>query len=511
MPVKGIEHRAVKVSLVTALSTGLTLAFQLISVPICLKYWGKQPYGTWLAISSAFTLIRSLDTGFVMYVGNKLNYLFHQSMDELRRHLSSAVFGIIVISLAEILIATSTSFSVHLSRLLGMPDVHGDTSPPLALMIITVSWVLTGSYIGIVHRLQIPAGMMYQAAWWGMGFQVTQFVAMILASVFSLQMWGASLLFAGSQVFIYLASGIYLRRKLPSFLPWLRGASVSLGLRDLRESFALTGSNILQQSATSGMVVLVAALAGPVAVPVFTTVRTVANLWAQVSAVLAGRLLPDVVRYHVNAEVEKLVALNEAFWVVCGSLVTFGALLAYPVIPNLYRHWTGHAVVLNKALLCLLLASVVVTNSVGLMTVYLNGINSLRIVASTSVARALLALGGGAAAYRTFGVAGFGLGILAGELVAAVLTARRFFNSKIAGRDIPVTLKIFAPAFLSTGSVVLFFLGSAFDWWAHLWIACWIATLIIVVVAAAWGWIRLDMALRNRLIRFLGLRPYPNA
>jgi hypothetical protein len=66
----GIEHRSVRISLVNGLSTVLTLVFQLISVPICLKYWGKESYGSWLALFSAFMLIRSLDGGFTAYVGN---------------------------------------------------------------------------------------------------------------------------------------------------------------------------------------------------------------------------------------------------------------------------------------------------------------------------------------------------------------------------------------------------------------------------------------------------------
>ena len=83
-----IEHRAAKISLVNGLSTLLTLVFQLVSVPVCLKYWGKESYGSWLALLSAFMMLRALDGGFVAYVGNKLNYLYHQNTDALREHLA---------------------------------------------------------------------------------------------------------------------------------------------------------------------------------------------------------------------------------------------------------------------------------------------------------------------------------------------------------------------------------------------------------------------------------------
>src|SRR6201999_4027716 len=103
-----IERRAARVSLVNALSTALQLVFQFISVPVCLKYWGKESYGGWLALFSAFLLLRGLDGGFISYVGNKLNYLYHKDTAALRRHLSSAISGILVIGGIQILIAGSS-------------------------------------------------------------------------------------------------------------------------------------------------------------------------------------------------------------------------------------------------------------------------------------------------------------------------------------------------------------------------------------------------------------------
>jgi hypothetical protein len=84
-----IEHRAAKVSLVNGLSTILGISFQLVSVPVCLHYWGKETYGSWLALFSAFMLLRGIDGGFTTFVGNKLNYLYHQNVGLLREHLSS--------------------------------------------------------------------------------------------------------------------------------------------------------------------------------------------------------------------------------------------------------------------------------------------------------------------------------------------------------------------------------------------------------------------------------------
>jgi O-antigen/teichoic acid export membrane protein len=498
MNAESIEHRAAKVSLVNGLSTLLAAGFQLVSVPVCLHYWGKETYGGWLALFSAFMLLRSLDGGYTVYVGNKLNYLYHQNTDALRRHLSSGVVGIVIISCLQLALVAGTLCLAPLSAMLGVSTDPADALvTKLGLLALMISWVLSGSYLGIVHRLLIPSGLMYQAAWWAMEFQIAQFGAIMIAAVWRLDMLQTSLLFALTQFASYVASAVYVRHKLPGFSPWLQGAKVRIGLRDLGHSMFLTTSNLIQQSATNGSVLLVAALAGPVSVPVFTTVRTLTNLWTSVTTVLSTPLLPDVVRLHVKGEVHKLVAINQAYWVLVGSAVNLGALLSYPLIPFLYGQWTGHSVALDRSLLCLLLASVVTANAGALMALHLNGINSLRIVLGGSIARAAFGLGGGALGYSRYGLSSFGLGILLGEMAATLMTTRHFFQHEVIAKGLRLQGSDWGPVSLSTGSALLFFAGAGFGWWSVGWM--WSFAACAIAAASLWGWNSLDAELRNRL------------
>lgn len=494
----GLEHRAARVSLVTGLSTVLSIAFQLISVPVCLSYWGQDRYGSWLALFSAFLLLRSLDAGYVGYVGNKLNYLYHQDIPALRQHLSSAISGIALIGTLQLLLVIGTLLYEPLAIMLGMlgsetAGVHDRQG----LLILVCSWILTGSYIGIVHRLQIPAGLMYQASWWSMAFQVSQFAAVMVAAMLQLNIFETSILFALTQLAIYLASAMYLRYKLPAYYPWWKGGTVSTGLRDLRQSLMLTVSNMIQQGSTNGIVLLVASLAGPAAVPVFTTVRTLANLWTNVTNVLTTPLLPDVVRFHAKGQVHKLVAINQAYWVLVGSVVNWGVLLSYPLLEFLYGYWTGGVVVLDKTLLCLLLGSLVLVNAGALMAMYFNGINSLRIVLAVSVVRGVLGLGGGAVGYGQLGMAGFGLGILVGELIVLLMLGRFFIRHEFLDKGYNMSAQAFLPATLGTTSVLLFLISEGFGLASAMWTLPF--SLSGAMLATFWGWRNLDQDIRVRL------------
>lgn len=495
----GIEHRAARVSMVTGLSTLLSVAFQLISVPICLKYWGAKNYGSWLALYAAFMLIRSFDTGYVAYVGNKLNYLYHQDQKALREHLASAITGIAFIGALQLSIGAAAMFSDGIVLVLGVaPGTATDHRSSLALLVLISTWALSGSYLGIVHRLLIPAGMMYQAAWWSMGFQITQFTGIILAAMLHFDVLEASLLFAFIQFSIYLASAIYIRQILPAYYPWWRGGRPHTGIKDLGRSMWLTASNLIQQGSTNGTVILVSALSGPAAVPVFTTVRTLANLWTNVTNVLSTPLLPDIVRYHATGEGQKIVTISEAYWVLVGTIVNLGVLITYPLIEPMYGYWTAHTVAIDKALLCLLLASVVVANVGGLMTLYLNGINSLRVVLAASVIRGILSLGVGGILFYPFGLAGFGIGILGGEILALLVMGRYFMKRELPRQNVRLPLKSLAPITVSTASVLLFLMSEGFGFSLTQYI--YPVALLGVVTAALWGWRELEHGVRTRLV-----------
>lgn len=498
----GIEYRAAKVSLVTGLSTCLSIGFQLISVPVCLKYWGGETYGRWLALYAAFLLIRSLDNGFVSYVGNKINCLYHQSQDELREHLGSAITGIAAIGALQFLIGVAAYFSNVVFALLGMSaDSAAEWRSGFALLVLIATWALSGSYLGIVHRLLIPTGLMYQAAWWSMAFQVSQFAAIILAATLHFDLLETGLLFALIQLSIYLASAVYIRRKLPAFYPWWRGCQPRTGFRDLGHSTLLTASNFIQQGATNGAVILVSALSSPAVVPVFTTVRTLANLWTNATNVLTTPLLPEVVRYRATGEGWKLATVSEVYWVLVGSAVNLGVLLTYPFIGSVYSYWTAHSVALDKPLLCMLLGGVVLANVGGLTTLYLNGINRLSIVLSASVIRGVVSLVAGGLLFFHFGLAGLGAAILGGELLALLVLSHYFLRCELKPQGVELPARAISPIAVSTASVFMYLMSEAIG----LSIARYIYPFALMAVgtAALIGWGGLDRELRTRLSRMV--------
>jgi O-antigen/teichoic acid export membrane protein len=497
-----VETRAAKATLAAGLSMGLSVALQLVSVPLCLRFWGEETYGLWLALLALATLVRTPDFGFTAYVANEINLLYHGDLRELRRTLASALWGAWVLAGLELAAAALIVASGALAGLLGIPEeVARQGRAGLAFGILLFGFVAVGPYLGVVHKLLVPAGMLHQSTWWFMGLQIAQTAALVVAAVLGLNVTEAAILFAVCLALIQGASALYVARKLPQFLPWWRGPSRERAQRDLLRSTVMSGALLLTQAGTHGAVMVVSAGLGAAAVPAFTTLRTLTSLWTTLVNVLTAPLLPDVVRYHAQREPKKLVAMLEAHWLVANCLVNLSILVALPFVAPVYHAWTRGLIALDPALLWLLLLSVVVGTPGSLILVYLQGINDLRAVTALYAARGLVPLAVGAALLPSWGLAGLGVGIVLGELLGPVVVGGLYLRQKLRGsgavpRWQPVALGTLATA----GFLILQLVGGPRMG------VFYITSLFVVLSSVGWGWIAISPEVRVRVLRLLRIR-----
>jgi len=473
----------------------LSIAFQLVSVPVCLRFWGAESYGVWLAVLAASTMFRTLDAGFINFVGNRLNLLFHDDVGQLKRVLGSAVVGIAFLGALQLMLTLSAIAWAGVGWLIGETEASAGEEVGWAIVVLISSWVVTGAYIGIVHRLLIPAGMLYQAAWWSLGYQASMFVGVVAAAALGLRILETSVLIASVQTVVYVSSGVYVRSRLPRFYPWWKDVDWRTAIRDLRDSTPFMLSGVLQQAGTSGMVMLITSKLGPSALPAFTTVRTMVNLWTTISSTVTAPLLADVIRFHATRGIDKLLMLADAHAWLAGSIINVGVVALYPFMVYAYAYWTHGVLVLDAMLLTTLLGAALLTNAYAFAAMYLHGINNRQTAIWMAFLRTGIALGIGAMA-AGFGIAGFGAGILVAELVCFLYVALGPFRTVIARMGGKAKFMRLGWTAASLGCAALFLAVAP---------SASIASIVIYVVSlcgmvfASWmGWRRLDVQVRTR-------------
>ena len=465
-----------------------------------MRYWGKTTYGTWLALSAAYTILRTVDGGFTAFVGNKLNMLYHQDQDEMRRVLSSAIWGVILLGSTQIIIVLALYFSNSLGLIMGGAASQLTANQTiLGLMVMSLTWILTGSYIGVLHRFLIPNGMLYQLLWWVMLLQVSQSLSIMLAAYLQLSVFNAALFFAFAQAAVYICSAFYIKWRLPQFYPWLSGAKLKIGLREMVQSFPMTINGAVQQAGNSGVVILISVVLGAAVIPIYSTMRTLSNLWTTVTNIVTAPLLPDIVRFHATKEPRKFIMIHKTHILLMSIIINLSIMLAYPLIDTVYLYWTRGKLPIDHRLICLLLASVSVFALNSLFNTFLTGLNNGRYLIVMGFLRGLFVLIAGYFLLPIFGLSGIGMAILLAEVLLMVANTFIFIRGELKSIGAKRELMFTWYDGLCFLSVLGFLLLNVFI--TNLNMMYYLISLIVLLIGIIYSWVNLDIEIRSRILR----------
>jgi len=431
-----IQQRTAHASVAGLVSTAASIVLQIATVPFVLTFWGAERYGLWLAVMAVVMTVRSIEGGYITFVGNQFNVLYHESRDRLQRTLGASIAMCAGLGAVQILVSAALLASGSDSILWGAGKGHLDgDNAGVALIVLVVAWALAGNFPALLNRLLVPAGMLSHAIWWSLAYQATLFAVVMLAAWLGASIQRAAAAYAAAQALIYLTSAGYIRRKLPEFYPWWHGGRLSTGLQDLSRSIVLTVNSGVQQAGVSGALLVVSSFLGPAMVAAFGTARTLANFGTALGGVFANALAPELVRYFVTAQHEKLLLAFRATALSSGLAVNVSLLALIACAEPVYAIWTNGRLSLDLPVFLGLAAAVSAWSAGWPFCNFLAVINSLRAQLMLTLIRTGAALGVGVAYVDAFGLAAVALGIGLGELAASLLASFVIVPRLIASRE----------------------------------------------------------------------------
>ena len=496
-----IEKRVTAGSIVGLVGLAINIVQSLLLVPLLLSFWTPQSYGLWMGIGALVSLLVALDTGHQNYLGNLLNRQWVEDQAALARTVRSGTRAAVAIALIELAAALGLAATGHVANFAGGPGWASDWSIAGALIVNMVFWVLNGSIGGIIVRLYTPAGLYARAQWFGIVYRLAGFLAVMVAVFGGASVLGAMI----AQVLAWSACNIYifsdLRRRFPEIHPWWQGGDWSLAWRNFRASIMLTINGVIEQAGGNGVVVFVGHALNPIAVALFTTLRTIANLALQGTSIMLNPLTPDFVRYHIGGEGEKLTALFRTSWIVGTTFVSAGLVLGVLVLEPLYDIWTRGALPLDRWLFAFLGAAVAVRQWAAPFQSYLSSLNRLRSQSSMAAARAIGSLGLATLLLPHMGLSAAGLGALVAEAAAAWIAlsaVRRELNEIVT----PFPTKSAILSLTQIGiAFVAWLLGASGTGGRIVWM---LAALLSILGLACIQWSSLPVPLSDRLAAMLG-------
>lgn len=395
----------------------ISIAIQLVSLPLFLHYWDTATYGNWLILSAIPAYLSMADVGMVTAAGNKMTMaLGRGDSREAKRVFQSAQLFVAVVCSGIAMVA------VPLALFAPFPGIDG-SDMRLALVALSISTLLAlcgglseavfkatqryamGTMLGNLTRLAEWLGMMLGLALYG------SFAAVALG--------GLVLRAAGIAYGMWLAS----RGRHP--LPWGFAAAQRSELRDMAApAISFMAFPLANALSFQGITLLVATLLGPASVAVFSTYRTLCRVAVQATAILSHALWPEFSRLFGLGDLAALQSTYRKSALLGFAQAMLLSVLLYLMAPWLLQWWTHGAIGFLPTPMVLMLLYAAIGGSWHVPRVMLMATNQHAPLANWSIAAGFLAVALAWVLGQAYALSGVALGMLLSELAIALVCIR---------------------------------------------------------------------------------------
>ncbi len=423
----------------SALNQAILGVQAFILVPFFLHAWGNSYYGKWLVLTSVVSYMALLDFGSQNYVANLL------AMDRARgdkvnftKNLSEGVSLFLFLGVISFFILVLLLFIISNTAMLFL-------SYSLESWKI---WVLV--FLGChMFLLAIPAGI-YVTAYWSAGLFVRGVMLgnlmralSIVVSIWLLYIRIKPIWYAAAILGMGVLTTIVVIWDTRRYIPECRHIRISLenarlGLKHLRNSFYFWLIAVAQVVNQQGVVLVLATVSSPIAVALYATHRTFANISNYGSQLIQGPIFPELSFLWAQKRFSDLKQITffaiKILTIITGSIAIFlwfSAPLIYPI-------WTARHLEFQGFLFSILLIQGVLAAGWSTSVWSLVAANHHRVIARWSLANGLLTVCLAAWLVRKHGIMGVAIASLVGDLVcgAAIFPILASSFLKISTKEI---------------------------------------------------------------------------
>lgn len=412
-----------------------------------LSHWGAEMFCFWAIILSARAIVLFLSDGFVRYVVNRYNLLFHVDEPSAAKVLASGISFLLVFS-GGLCLLIALTFGLFPS----LSSFVFDTGNELLtfLPVCLISYIVAAS-LQNVQRMYAGTKEARGLVWQNMVLEVLLVIFEIL--LLGLLLSGGAdftvAVYADSSIILVVALFylIHLSVKYP-LTGIFSGRSIQEGACDFGKATQLYASNFFEKLSSDGLVLLLSFFRfDKAAIALFATVRTMVNTPLLAQNLLLNTYTPEMQKYFSLANSLALERLLRFIRTRIGALLCLGILLCLPLYQPIFAVWTKGQIVYSEIFMLLMLISTVF-NLYGLSYSFiLKGVNAFAQSLVVMLLKSLFIIS--ALIFSQQSITGFALSLLLIELLTSVfllpqITHRFLYKNKLDFRP-----EISLPGFMS--------------------------------------------------------------
>jgi len=345
----------------TALGPFVTLLVQILNVPLFLRYWGPRMYGEWLILSAIPMYLSISDMGFGSVAGNDM------AMRVARGDRAGAVETfqstsalVLFISVLVGLLAAAVIFLMDPQQMLGIRQI----SLYEARIVLSI---LCCYSLGVLQASVLLSGFRSDGLYplGALSTNIIRLTENALAVIVLLLHYGpvaVAAAMAGTRIAGTAVLFLVLHRKLSWLEAGIKKATLSRIKELTRPALAFMAFPVGNALSIQGITILIGTTLGPLAVAVFTPMRTMSRLPYQVIDSLKNAVWPELstsfgMQDFALARKLHRYSCKAAFWFALMAVIGLAV-----VGPFVFRIWTGGRVHMDLPCYLVLLAVVVASS-----------------------------------------------------------------------------------------------------------------------------------------------------
>ncbi len=274
------------------------------------------------------------------------------------RRIIAVGIGIVLVFLTVVIFFTGIlNFLLGAS---GPEDVALINAAGICLILQAMLWLIQTSVPGLVVRVLAVFGYYPRLTWWAVSYAIVTGNRPLdrrsngSRSADGECCYGRWLFTVSAFSFIDLYR-LLKKEKIKFVKP-----SLPLGYSNFRKSLPLLGKSLFENVRQQGVRLVLAPLAGPVALAAFSTMRTGANVALQGLNTIVNPILPDLMRFLHERDQPRSEAAFSTIWIVVVALMAPGVVILQLVMEPFFVFWTQGKITFDPFLFATLSLGVLV-------------------------------------------------------------------------------------------------------------------------------------------------------
>lgn len=435
---RGVQARLMRGFAAQGFAQVVNLFLQLFSVPMFLYFWGKTLYGEWILLSTIPGYFAISDLSFGSAAGNEMTMLVARG-DRKRALQVFQSAWVMVTAVSLLFMAAAVVILPFVSIERGLKLVGVSHQEAVAVCIVLIAQMILAQQGGLL-----------EPGWRCEGNYATNTMVMNLLRLTEFFVTVGALLLHGRMLTVavaalvtrfvgYVVIWIYLKHKTPWLELGWRHARLEVVKPLVIPALSFNAFPLGWALSLQGMVLVVGAFFGPVAVVIFSTTRTLTRLiwqllntitntiWVELSAAFGAGDLNLARNLHRRA-------CQVGLW---GALAISACLVV--VGPAFHHFWTRGRTAFNIELFHLLLVDIVLCSLWSISYVVPMSVNKHQGLAAVFLTANGLALGFAILFARLMGLPGVAVGLICSELIMIAYVFRRSLS--LLQEDLPGYLR----------------------------------------------------------------------